>query len=74
MPPMLTNELTDTAIRKAKHGEKSVKMSDGGGPLRRCSGRAGGRVQSARQVSAATDRARRSMAANSSGLTGRLVR
>lgn len=31
MPPMLTNKLTDTAIRKAKHGEKSVKMADGGG-------------------------------------------
>lgn len=29
--PMLTNKLTDTAIRKAKHGDKSVKMSDGGG-------------------------------------------
>lgn len=28
---MLTNKLTDTAIRKAKHGEKSVKLSDGGG-------------------------------------------
>jgi len=28
---MLTNKLTDTAIRKAKHGEKSVKMADGGG-------------------------------------------
>ena len=31
MPPVLTNKLTDTAIRKAKHGEKSVKLSDGGG-------------------------------------------
>ena len=30
-PPVLTNKLTDTAIRKAKHGEKSVKLSDGGG-------------------------------------------
>ena len=28
---MLTNKLTDTAIRKAKHGDKSVKLSDGGG-------------------------------------------
>lgn len=28
---MLTNKLTDTAIRKAKTGEKSVKLSDGGG-------------------------------------------
>ena len=28
---MLTNKLTDTAIRKAKHGEKSVKLADGGG-------------------------------------------
>jgi integrase len=28
---MLTNKLTDAAIRKAKHGDKSVKMSDGGG-------------------------------------------
>ena len=29
--PMLTKKLTDTAIRKAKHGEKSMKLSDGGG-------------------------------------------
>lgn len=28
---MLTNKLTDAAIRKAKPGEKSVKLSDGGG-------------------------------------------
>jgi integrase len=28
---MLTNKLTDTAIRKAKGGEKSVKLADGGG-------------------------------------------
>lgn len=28
---MQMNKLTDTAIRKAKHGEKSVKLSDGGG-------------------------------------------
>ena len=30
-PLVLTNKLTDTAIRNAKHGEKSVKLSDGGG-------------------------------------------
>lgn len=28
---MLTNKLTDAAIRRAKHGDKSVKLSDGGG-------------------------------------------
>ena len=28
---MQTNKLTDTAIRKAKNGDKSVKLSDGGG-------------------------------------------
>ena len=28
---MLTNKLTDTAIRKAKHGDKPIKMADGGG-------------------------------------------
>jgi hypothetical protein len=28
---MLTNRLTDAAIRRAKHGEKSVKLFDGGG-------------------------------------------
>lgn len=30
-PTLQTNKLTDTAIRKAKHGDKSVKLSDGGG-------------------------------------------
>lgn len=28
---MLTNKLTDIVIRKAKPGEKPVKLSDGGG-------------------------------------------
>lgn len=28
---MQLNKLTDTAIRKARHGEKSVKLADGGG-------------------------------------------
>ena len=30
-PTLQTNKLTDTAIRKAKHGDKSIKLADGGG-------------------------------------------
>ena len=41
---MPTDKLTDTAIRKAKAGDKPRKLGDGGGCTWKCSpaGRAGG--------------------------------